>query len=357
MKLNKIAKIIALATSLSCLPVKATVEIPESTLNKDIPSVYTVKRGDTLWDISEMFFKDPWKWTYLWEKNDDIENPHLIYPDDKIMLVNMDGGKKGLKIERAKKPQKKVLVVTPTKQYLELNKPIDAINFSKLEKISQKIIIEQMEVIDTFQSIISSEEDHLMLNKGDNIFTTGVAYKAKYSEVDSIYTLDSPIYIDEIYKGHKLIKIGEAKLISTNTEEEISKYVIKSQRQPISQNDYILREESLRNKILSISVPKYEVNTRVIQIVGGVNNGGTWDTIVLDAGKDKNLVAGNVLALNKKGKTIINPKNQKEINLPFKEYGSILIFDVQKDISLGLVYENKKSVIVNDIAKNPKGGL
>ena len=55
------------------------------------PDVYYVKQGDTLWDISSSFLDSPWQWPELWHVNQEIENPHLIYPGDVIRLVYVDG--------------------------------------------------------------------------------------------------------------------------------------------------------------------------------------------------------------------------------------------------------------------------
>lgn len=52
---------------------------------------YTVKKGDTLWGISKKFFDSPFQWPDLWGKNDQLPNPHWIYPGEKLRLYLKDG--------------------------------------------------------------------------------------------------------------------------------------------------------------------------------------------------------------------------------------------------------------------------
>src|SRR5512139_2648878 len=49
--------------------------------------LYTIKRGDTLWDISSRFLKDPFLWPKLWQRNPYITNPHWIFPGQPIRLT------------------------------------------------------------------------------------------------------------------------------------------------------------------------------------------------------------------------------------------------------------------------------
>ena len=50
--------------------------------------IYTIKKGDTLWDLSQRFIDDPYYWPNVWAKNPEITNPHLIYPGQKIRILD-----------------------------------------------------------------------------------------------------------------------------------------------------------------------------------------------------------------------------------------------------------------------------
>jgi hypothetical protein len=55
------------------------------------PDTYTVRRGDTLWDVSARFLSRPWLWPEIWQANPQVRNPHLIYPGDVLNLSFIDG--------------------------------------------------------------------------------------------------------------------------------------------------------------------------------------------------------------------------------------------------------------------------
>ena len=76
----------------------AQAGVPLSALAPDAPESYTVKRGDTLWDLSKMYLTSPWRWPELWGMNkQQIANPHLIYPGQELRLVK-EGGRARLEI-------------------------------------------------------------------------------------------------------------------------------------------------------------------------------------------------------------------------------------------------------------------
>lgn len=50
------------------------------------PDIHTVRRGDTLWDLSERYYGSAWNWPRLWSFNPHVANPHWIYPGDQLRM-------------------------------------------------------------------------------------------------------------------------------------------------------------------------------------------------------------------------------------------------------------------------------
>lgn len=56
-----------------------------------VPPSHTVRKGDTLWDICDAYYANPWQWPRVWSYNPEILNPHWIYPGE-IVRLKKDGG-------------------------------------------------------------------------------------------------------------------------------------------------------------------------------------------------------------------------------------------------------------------------
>ncbi|MDX9719559.1 MAG: LysM domain-containing protein [Myxococcota bacterium] len=65
-------------------------------------NTHVVKSGETLWSITQTYFRDPYMWPALWAMNPHITNPHWIFPGDVVFIrpsagvADNDGGDRSL---------------------------------------------------------------------------------------------------------------------------------------------------------------------------------------------------------------------------------------------------------------------
>jgi len=102
---------------------------------KETEDVYTIKQGDTLWDISSKLLKDPFLWPKLWQRNLYITNPHWIYPGQSIRLSPLEDLKK--------EEPKKVVVEEKAKE----EKPKEVAVETEVKKVEPPPIEKKVEVV------------------------------------------------------------------------------------------------------------------------------------------------------------------------------------------------------------------
>jgi hypothetical protein len=123
-------------------------------LRPDHPDTYTVRRGDTLWDISARFLSKPWLWPEIWQANPQVRNPHLIYPGD-VLNLSMDASGKHLGLEPRVRSD---------------DAPIAAIPLGELRMFLKELRVMGADEVEQSPYVVGFEEDHLRATPGTKIY-------------------------------------------------------------------------------------------------------------------------------------------------------------------------------------------
>ncbi len=334
------------ATSLSAyFAVFANAEEPM--LRDDVPDTHTVVKGDTLWDISGHFLKNPWMWPEIWHVNAQIENPHLIYPGDVVRLVYFKG-KPRLEIDTSGRIYK----MTPKVRVLTAGEAIDTIRLDKINSFLSRSRVVEEEELKMAPYVVSGGDNHLIVGAGDKVYVRG-NLREKYA-VFGIYRRGQE-FVDPVTReklGVQALDIGSGEVSAISGE--ISTLKISRTTEEIRAGDRLLRQEQRSiDSTFYPSPPSGDIKGEILAVEGGLSQVGKYDVVIINRGEREGVAAGNVLAVYKRGARIRDRVSGASVTLPDERAGLMMIFRVFEKVSFGLVLEAEKGISVKDKIQNP----
>ncbi len=321
-------------------------------LRDPVPAVYTVVKGDTLWDISSAFLENPWMWPEIWHVNTQIANPHLIYPGDIIKLVYIDGQPR-LTVDRS---NGRTFKLSPKARVLE---PDEAINTIPLEKINSWLSRSRIlkdDALERAPYVVAGENNRLLVGEGDSLYARGNFPNNTIGAGYGIFRKDKA-YVDP-ETGEELgmlaRDIGSVEIRTPSASSDITTMNVTRTTEEVRLADRFLEhEERIVETTFYPSPPTTPVSGHIVGVERGVTQIGKLSIVMLSLGDRDNVQSGNVLAIFKKGETIIDRVTKDKVTLPDERSGLVMVFKTYEKMSLGLVLEAGFGVTVNDIVKNP----
>lgn len=310
------------------------------------PDQYTVKKGDTLWDIASLFLKKPWLWPEIWQANPQIQNPHLIYPGDVVSLVYIDGQPR-LTLNRGR-----VVKLSPKVRVVEHDEAIATLPLDKIDNFLSRNRVVDDATLEAAPHVVAGQEKHLLSGIGDTFYARGDFSGAENSF--GIFRRGDP-YIDPVSKealGIRAIDIGAGELSSVSGD--IGTLTATRSGEEIRVGDRLLPNEVRRiDSMFYPSAPEADVEALIIGVEGGVNNASHLDVVAINRGERDGLIVGNTLAIYKRGETVQDRVAKDTVVLPPKRVGLLMVFRTFEKMSFGLVLEAARPVAVDDLLRNP----
>lgn len=327
-------------------PVQAETRKDTLALQDNHPKSYTVVKGDTLWDISGMFLKSPWKWPQLWGYNQQIDNPHLIYPGD-ILTLKWVNGQPRLMVNDG------ILRLSPRAKVSPLKDAIPAIPLKDIISfLSDNIVLDSDELIKA-PYIVGSADNRIVAGAGDRVYARGELVEDHARQ--NIYR-PSREYVDPESGeslGYELFKIGEG-VIHARSEGIITMDLRKTNEE-IGSLDRVYPTQT--GKIQSIFYPSAatdEIDGVILSVLRGVRQAGQYDVVAISKGIRDGLAPGHVLTIFKAGERLKDPLTRELLVLPSEKSGQMMIFKAYEKVSYALILNATNIVSVGDEVRNPE---
>jgi hypothetical protein len=333
---------------LAALLATGTLIAADVVLNPNHPDRYTVVQGDTLWDISARFLRDPWLWPEVWYVNPQVANPHLIYPGDILNLVYVDGQPR-IQAERGRDVK-----LSPRIREESLANAIPTIPVDAIKQFLTRVIVVEEGEMENSPYVVQSADEHVVTGAGDRIYVRGI--ENRDATLFDVYHPGGP-YIDPdsgeilgyeaLYAGTGPVQsFGDPATIKlTETAREVR---VGDRLRPAERSDPVVHFQPH-------PVPE-GTEGHIISVIDGVTEIGQFNVVALDMGEREGMEIGHVMRVYQQGEVIKDPvsdKYGKTVKLPDEEAGVVMVFRTFDKVSLGLIMSATRSIHVNDFVRAP----
>ncbi|MFZ2651114.1 MAG: LysM domain-containing protein [Burkholderiaceae bacterium] len=341
-----------------------------SDLAPNAPDTYTVKTGDTLWDISSLFLKSPWRWPELWGMNlEQVRNPHLIYPGQVLFLDKADGRAQlrlAQPVGAAGSSADGATVKLSPKIRSQRNDvgPIASIPFHLIEPFLNEAVIFGANELETAPRIVASQEGRVKLGRGDTAYVRG-PLEEQYRDY-RVFREPKPL-LDPRTKellGYEATYVGTAQYVLPGADRNLiddtpqiipATFTLTTLRLEAGIGDRLAIVPPREFSNYSPRAPLSPIAGQIASIYGDGIYAGQNQIVALNKGLRDGLERGHVLALWRDGSSVIDTTDRARprIKLPDERHGMLFVFRVFERMSYALILSVQEPVKIGDKFTQP----
>ena len=364
----------------------AQTGVPLADLAPNAPDSYIVKKGDTLWFISGLFLKTPWRWPELWGMNlQDIKNPHLIYPGQQLVLDKANG-RATLRARRSGNnagPPTDAIRVSPRTRYESLaDASIPTISASAIEPFLAEPLIVDAAAFAVAPRIVAAQEGRVLLSRGDRAYARGEYGNSatgkplsdakgepiNYRVFRNATALKDPT--TGAILGYEAQFLGKAELIRGESVQQVlgkdgktvSEIVpatidILVAKEEMRVGDRLVAEPEPASQNYVPRAPNTQITGQIVSVYGSaVRLAAENQVVAINRGIRDGIERGHVFAILKDGERLADKTDaaRPQIKLPNERNGLLMVFRTFDQVSYALVLQITDGVKVGDRIVNPK---
>lgn len=327
--------------------------------------IHVVQEGDTLWDISQHYYGDPWNWPELWSFNPEITNPHWIYPADQVRLSSSRLSTDQLVAKATGGGD-----ASATPGMLSGTEAAPAVVVPLAERKPGSVFLRDSGYLDeesmgTVGQIIGGNEEQMLLSTSDQVYVRfkkdhDVRPGQQYAVFRDIHDWER----DPDEKG-KLVRIhGTVVIRSYDREKRVARGVITETLDPIERGYYIASIE----RRFDLVEPKRNTGNVIAHVIAAVRPRAllSYDNVVfLDVGQGKGIEPGNRFFIVRRGDewmrdlesdpeelgNMMPVPEYDEAALPKEVIAELRVIKVRKNTTIAIVTRSDTDIFLGDTAE------
>lgn len=322
-------------------------------VSDNAPDSYVVKKGDTLWGISGVFLKQPWRWPEVWKLNQQqIHNPHLIYPGQVIVL-----DRNGPTLSLGRSVTNGTERLSPRVYETDAASPIAAISMEAIRPFLIEPLVTEQPDSPTLPTVVAIQEDRVVAGTNDTIYAKNLHDDNSVSAWH-VYRPGKPIrnpFNDKDILGYEAEYVATAKVTVPEADGKVAEMQITESKLAVNTTDRL--QPAGKSELMAIPphVPSNRIDAGIAAVYGGVDVAGKNSVVSISAGRTSGVEPGHVFAVMRaNASSIYTGDGKKEIiNKPDTRNGLLYVFRVFNRVSYALVLEAAGPVYRGDKVTNP----
>ncbi len=343
----------------------AQAGVPLSDLAPNAPDSHTVQRGDTLWGISGLFLKTPWRWPELWGMNlNQIRNPHLIYPGQVLVLERKDGRATLRVAEQGQGiPDNTVRLSPRVRSQLLDNGAIAAIPLHLIGPFLTEAVVFDSNDLELAPRIVATQEGRVMLSRGETAYVRGDLGGARDFRIFRELTpLIDPGTREVLgYEGRYVgtaeqVRAGDVQLAASGKGVVVpDTFRITSTRLEAIVGDRLSPVPQQELLAYVPHAPSSPVDGRIVSLYGDGLRAGQNQVVSLNRGRRDGIERGHVLALWRAGSDATDTTGGARVamRLPDERHGLLFVFRTFERVSYALILTVQEPVSAGDRFTQP----
>ncbi len=291
--------------------------------------VYVAEEGDTLWDICDRFFNDPWYWPVLWSFNPHITNPNWIFPGDLVYLVP----------PKPKPPEREGYRVTEARY---------SVGPQWEQVVARRVGFVSKEEFEGSGEVRYSREEKALLSQTDEVYVEfQTARRVKAGDLYLLYRVEEEVEHPVTGKdlGYKVRYLGVVRVTSTDTEE--NRAVILRSFEEVHRGDRVAPFAPVARIVPPVRNTS-AVSGNIVATFDDVGMLGEYHYVVLDRGEDHGVAAGNRFLVRLRGDGREEVDEDDLDRFPYETYGEVIVIETQPATCVGAVTYALRELAVGD---------